>query len=255
MIILKYMFNFGKNWQDYSKKINKNNIEDSLKNLKLLLKNINLKNLTFIDIGCGSGIHSIAASKLGLAVTSVDRDKTCIKISKHNFKKFYKLKNSHIFQDDILKTKISKQYNIVYSWGVLHHTSNLKKALRNSTKLVKKNGYLVISLYKKTDYDNMWVFIKKNYNKSLGFRYLINVLFIPFFFYISRKKRSYRRGQNWYFDAIDWLGGYPYETMDPNKMKFYFPGFKMLHMSRSNPMKYKGFFGSECAEFIFKKIR
>lgn len=249
------MFKFGKNWKNYSNKITKVNIEDSLRDLKYLLKSLKLKNnLTFIDVGCGSGVHSIAAKKLGFKVTSVDRDKTCIITTKKNFNKFYNSNKTTIFQDDILNTKVFKKYDIVYSWGVLHHTGNLWKALNNVKKLVKKNGYLIISLYKKTAFDRMWVFIKRYYNKFRVFRYFINILFMPFFFYISKKSRSYRRGQNWYFDAIDWLGGYPYETMSPEKMKFHFSGFQMIYISRNKPMKYKGFFGSECAEFIFKRI-
>lgn len=250
------MFKFGKNWENYSDKINKKNIIDSLNDLKFLLRKIPFKKgFSFIDIGCGSGVHSIAASKLGFKVTSTDRDKICVKTTKRNYLKFHNFANNRVFQDNILNSKITKKFDIVYSWGVLHHTGNLTKALNQIKKLVKKDGYLIISLYKKTESDKMWFYIKKKYNQKIFFRFIINLFFIPFYYYISKKKRFYRRGQDWYHDAIDWLGGFPYETIDPDKMKYYFKDLKLIFVSRKKPMKYKGFFGSECAEYIFKKNR
>ena len=151
------MFKFGKNWENYSDKINRKNIMDSLNDLKFLLRKIPFKKgFSFIDIGCGSGVHSIAASKLGFKVTSTDRDKICVKTTKRNYLKFHNFANNRVFQDNILNSKITKKFDIVYSWGVLHHTGNLTKALNQIKKLVKKDGYLIISLYKKTESDKMW---------------------------------------------------------------------------------------------------
>ena len=67
------MFEFGKNWNNYSKKIRSKNIHISIDDLKYYL-GIKLKNKKFLDIGCGSGLSSLAACKLGARVTSFDVD-------------------------------------------------------------------------------------------------------------------------------------------------------------------------------------
>ena len=142
------MFKFGKNWENYSDKINRKNIMDSLNDLKFQLRKIPFKKgFSFIDIGCGSGVHSIAASKLGFKVTSTDRDKICVKTTKRNYLKFHNFANNRVFQDNILNSKITEKFDIVYSWGVIHHTKNPKKTFSKLSKSVKIEGKFGIYVY------------------------------------------------------------------------------------------------------------
>ena len=142
-------FEFGKNWASYSKKINDNTLQKSINGLKKLLpSNLSIKEMSFLDIGCGSGLHSMSAKELGFKqVISVDYDENSVLTAIQNAKKLGS--KIHVFKDDILETKINKKFDVVYSWGVLHHTGNLKKAIENSSKLVEENGIYIIAIYRK----------------------------------------------------------------------------------------------------------
>ena len=149
-------FDFGKNWKTYSKKINDSHILQAESNLKENLKD--LKNKTFLDVGCGSGIHSLAALNLGAKkIVATDFDP----ISVETTSKLLKSKNFdsavfNVFQDDILNTRIVEKYDIVYSWGVLHHTGNMWSGIEKVTEFVKNDGSLFIAIYVTNRFSKTW---------------------------------------------------------------------------------------------------
>ena len=109
--------NLGENWASYSKRINNNTLQKSLYGLKKLLpSNLSFKTMSFLDIGCGSGLHSLSAKKLGFKhIVSVDYDKNSVLTTIQNAKKLgFKI---NAFEDDILKQKINRKFDVVYSWG------------------------------------------------------------------------------------------------------------------------------------------
>ena len=122
-------FGFGDNWKAYSNNINETQLKSAKEGvLKLLPNKFPLKLKSFLDIGCGSGLHAIAAKEIGFQrVLASDYDKVSIETACKNRDLF----NSEIeiIQDDILNSEIKKKFDVVYSWGVLHHTGNMDKAI------------------------------------------------------------------------------------------------------------------------------
>lgn len=146
-------FSFGRNWKRYVKYVLNEDIlqnaQDSL--VRFLGENFDFNNKVFVDIGCGSGIFSIAALNLGFSkVLSVDIDKQSIEATLLARDKFapQAIENWEIFQGSILedsllqtlRKKIGDKKIIVYSWGVLHHTGDLQKAMQNVMDLVSGGG-------------------------------------------------------------------------------------------------------------------
>ena len=251
------MFNFGKNWLNYSKIVKDEDLEIMKKSLINLIGLENIKNKTFLDIGCGSGLFAIAAKKLGAKkVMGIDILSDSIKSSEENKERF-NIQDVYFKQISILdnETKTLGKFDVVYAWGSLHHTGKIWKAIENSSYCVENNGLLILAIYNKHITSKFWWNIKKLYNcknrvlkKMIEFWYLTFIIPIKFILF-TREYIKDQRGMNIYYNAIDWLGGFPYEYATKNEVVLY------LNKEKFQLIKYipaRGLTG--CNEFIFRKI-
>ncbi|RKY84732.1 hypothetical protein DRQ09_08200 [candidate division KSB1 bacterium] len=174
-------FDFGKNWQSFiNNYLNDERIDEAKKSLCNFLEMENLKRKTFLDVGCGSGLFSLAAIKLGAEkVVSFDVDPYSVKCAEALYKNEGSPSNWQIFEGSILDESLIKSigtFDIVYSWGVLHHTGDMWKAIDNVCHLVKKDGLLYIAIYNRADGlaiypdgrfgpSKFWKFEKRIYSK------------------------------------------------------------------------------------------
>lgn len=264
-------YKFGKNWKSYlSEYFNENSLKEACKSICTFMGVDNFKGKRFIDVGCGSGIMSLAAIQLeAKEVLSIDCDIDSIEATESL--KYFNAINSKNFniskwsikQDSILNRLDLKhgKFDIVYSWGVLHHTGNLVKALNNVTELVNDNGLIYLSIYNEVGGlfgSRFWKRVKLAYNKSPSLiRYFIELFYIikKIIFYILQLKNPFKeinnynkiRGMNFITDIKDWLGGYPYEPATVTKIfKFFkFKGFNLINISTTNRLG--------CNEYLFRR--
>jgi len=149
----KITFSFGKNWKSYLKFLSKERLEIAKNSLTDFLKMKDLKGKTFLDIGCGSGIFSYAAYELGAKkIVSFDIDPYSVLCCKYLHKLSNLPNNWDIFEGSILNNDLSLEldkYDIVHSWGVLHHTGLMWKAIKNAANFVKNGGYFYFAIYNK----------------------------------------------------------------------------------------------------------
>lgn len=258
-------FEFGQNWADFSNDINDETLELAIEGLKKLLpKDFDPNGKSFLDIGSGSGLHAIAAAKIGFSkILCTDYDINSTNTTKRNAEKFDVAGVIEAFQDDILNSKLNEKskekFDIVYSWGVLHHTGNMWKAITNASKFVKDDGHFIIAIYTKTKFCNMWKIIKRTYcnapkfvQKVMGYKYH----FIRSFRQILNgelfKKYEDNRGMNRYYDSIDWLGGYPYESASSDEIISFLEKDFLIQDSFSTTPGL-GLLGTGCAEYTFRK--
>lgn len=269
MFKLKTRYDFGRNWKQFSKSITKLNINQAERSLNELVGDV--KGKTVLDIGCGSGIHALAFLNQGAkSVTCIDYDINSVITTSNLLSKFYKNKNQYsVEKGDILSPKLLnksdiKKFDIVYSWGVLHHTGSMFKAVDNACEFVSDNGSLAIALYIKTSLCNAWKIEKKIYSSYNWIRPFIKFPFFVFLLlgYVIKKKmppwkvlKEYKsqRGMSLFYDIDDWLGGFPYESVNNERIIDYLKKKKFFCQREINTHKRIGFFGSVCGQWLFKK--
>lgn len=264
----KKEFSFGANWEKFLKKLSSRKINLAKESLLSFTKKSNFNNLSFLDVGCGSGLFSLSAVLLGAKkVVSVDVDENSLSCARA-LKKKYNIEDSiwEIKKMSALNPTLqSRQFDIVYSWGVLHHTGAMNKAMENIANIPNSKGLLYIALY--NDFKGFpissktWRIIKRFYAKSPRLiRYIMEKGYISAFFlallilgksprkYVENYEKISIRGMDFYRDVEDWLGGYPFEFASVEKVKLFYEkrDFKLINLNRT---KREG-----CNEFLFTRI-
>jgi len=215
------LFEFGKNWASFSRTINEDHLQDAQSSLVELLGLDNLKAKTFLDIGCGSGLFSIAAARLGASkVIGIDVDPVSIQTSYDNAQRWAQnlpIAFSAISVLDELQMASLGKFDFVYSWGVLHHTGNMCRALEIASLSIKPGGVIVVAIYNRHFTSPLWKVVKWIYNHMpvLGQQLLvwgfIPVIFLTKMVITRQNPLIMKRGMDFVHNIADWLGGYPYE--------------------------------------------
>lgn len=263
-------FEFGKNWSKFLSVLGEDRIVEAEKSLKEMLETEVFENKRFLDIGSGSGLFSLAARRLGAKVHSFDYDALSVACTKELKNRFFGNDvNWTIEQGNVLdKNYLGSlgQFDIVYAWGVLHHTGNMSQALENVVPLVIRGGRLFLSIYNDQGTLSLfWRALKKFYVESSKPIRILVVLWIgiilesggainrlirkqnPFpFKYWAEKKKS--RGMSVWHDLVDWVGGYPFEVAKPEKIFEFYQrrGFLLKKLKTCG-------ISLGCNEFVFMK--
>jgi 2-polyprenyl-3-methyl-5-hydroxy-6-metoxy-1,4-benzoquinol methylase len=229
-------FGFGKNWQRFLRYVDEERIAEGEKSLCSMLDINDLSKKSFLDVGCGSGLFSLAAMRRGaVRVHSFDYDPRSVECAQELKRRYFSGAQNWTIQDgDALDpTYLSSlgQFDVVYSWGVLHHSGNMWRGLENLIPLVASGGKLFIGIYNdQGTQSRIWKSVKERYNRGIAWRLAIIPIFGSYFVgkgfvvdvLIHRKNplnryRQYKhtRGMAYLTDVLDWLGGYPFEVARP----------------------------------------
>ncbi|MBI4947478.1 MAG: methyltransferase domain-containing protein [Bacteroidetes bacterium] len=262
-------FDFGKNWDDFSKNaLTADSISQAKEHFDKLFSGIDIIGKSFVDIGFGQGLSLLIASEKGAKTVGCDINPKCKNVLEKNlvFFRDTKIDAVQTIIGSILKSEIvdvikncspdreTSQYDIVHSWGVLHHTGKMWKAIDNSMQLVEKDGWYIIAIYNKHWSSGLWNAIKWFYNISPGFLkwFMIKIFYVIIsiakFIVTGKNPFTQVRGMSFYYDIIDWLGGYPYEYASVDEIKNYIEkqGFRLIRFNM--PATPTG-----CNEFVFQK--
>jgi 2-polyprenyl-6-hydroxyphenyl methylase/3-demethylubiquinone-9 3-methyltransferase len=267
-------FAFGKNWQSFIDQcLSDERVRLAKESLRALLGMENLEGRTFLDVGCGSGLYSLAAVVLGAEqVTSFDYDGNSVEASEQVRAAYgvpperWSICQGSILDDRFLAAL--KPADVVYCWGVAHHTGDMWRALDNLAHKVNPGGLLQLAIYNKIDRpiggSRFWLKIKRVYNSSSGvvrraMEYAFVADFIlrqlvtlrnPFAAIRNYPKNNRGRGMDFWHDVRDWMGGYPYEFATAGEV------FEYLHTCHELQLeRLKTVYSIGCNEFVFSAPR
>lgn len=152
-------FKFGENWRSFVDTLSERSIEEAERGLARLFPKGELRGHRFLDIGCGSGLHMLAAQRLGAAeIVGFDLDRVSAQtaqalLSAHASSRNWSVNVRSVFD---LDPRRDSAYDVVYSWGVLHHTGDMWSAIRKAAAMVAPGGYLALALYRHTPLCGLW---------------------------------------------------------------------------------------------------
>jgi 2-polyprenyl-3-methyl-5-hydroxy-6-metoxy-1,4-benzoquinol methylase len=262
-------FEFGKNWARFLRTLDERRIGDAQRSLEDMLETKSLAGKRLLDIGSGSGLFSLAARRLGARVHSFDYDPNSVGCTRELRRRYFTDDPEWTVEEG---SALDREYlrglgafDVVYSWGVLHHTGKMWESLENAERLVARGGTLFIAIYNDAGSRSVrWVKVKRLYNRlPRGLRFLVvapsfaamnygNVIkdFLRLRpFQTIRNYGKNGRGMSFWRDLIDWVGGYPFEYARPEAIFDFYRarGFALMRLRTSG-----GAYG--CNQFVFRRV-
>lgn len=259
-------FEFGRNWARFLSVLDDERIAEAERSLRRMLGVDTLQGRTFLDIGSGSGLFSLAAMRLGARrVHSFDFDPNSVGCTQELRRRYFPddarwvVERGNALEPTYLESLGT--WDIVYSWGVLHHTGQMWPALANAAGRVAPGGTLFIAIYNDQGWvSRLWHRVKVLYNRNAVTRALVIAVYFPYFALsglavdvLKRQNpftryREYKkvRGMSKVHDWYDWLGGLPFEVARPEQIFDFYRerGFQLLRLRTCGG-------GLGCNEFVF----
>jgi len=261
-------FDFGENWFDYSKRaLTPERFGQAKADLSTLTEGIELQGKRFLDIGFGQGLTLLNAAGMGANVTGCDINPKCAQALELTRSRMTNQQGVEvkIVVGSILDGQVAEQvrrvggdddgqFDIVHSWGVLHHTGNMKQAINIAASLVRPSGYLILALYNRHWSSSIWRFIKRTYCSSprvvqrLSIWGMYPIIWLAKLLVTGRNPFQQQRGMDFFYNVVDWVGGYPYEyaTIDEVHGLVEPLGFKRIRVIPAEVP-------TGCNEFVYRK--
>lgn len=264
-------FEFGKNWRAFLAELDDDRIAQAVTSLKSMLGVQSLAGKRFLDLGCGSGLFSLAAHQLGAEVVSIDYDNDSVACCRQLHSQYgqespdWEIRQGSVLDDALMESL--GQADVVYSWGVLHHTGDMSRAIELAAQRTGPGGLLMLAIYNdQGGASRRWLAIKQLYHRlpaplrpvwvtliagiyELKFALARAARFrnpLPFADWRAKRKD---RGMSVWYDWVDWIGGLPFEVATPEQIIV--------------PLREQGFVlenlktvgnGWGCNEFVFKRM-
>ncbi len=252
-------FAFGDNWLRFLTKLSDDQIRNAERSLCDMLKLENMQCLRFLDIGSGSGLFSLAARRLGASVCSFDYDPQSVNCTNELKRRYFPDDPQWAVRlgsalDDSFIFRLGR-FDVVYAWGVLHHTGHMREAFARITPTVATGGRLFIAIYNDQGViSRYWALVKKLYNKNTITKLLLFAIHAPYLLALRWLVRaltgrlSLERGMSLWHDTIDWLGGYPFEYAKPDEVLQVFQASGFVLESLKTCGRRMG-----CNEYVFRR--
>lgn len=259
-------FAFGRNWRSFLATLDEHRIDEARRRLCESLGRDNLRGVRALDIGSGSGLSSLVMRQLGADVVAFDYDADSVACTEELRRRYAPdTTNWQIMQGSALDPAFMAglgHFDLVYSWGVLHHTGSMWPAIELATDRVAPHGTLLLALYNDQGRrSRVWRTIKRLYCSSAPGRWVVGAVFYPLFVAYAlwqdlrhfhppgthARRYARKRGMSLFHDWRDWLGGYPFEVAKPEEVvrKLNTHEFELRSQTLTR--------GLGCNEFVFER--
>lgn len=270
-VALGRRYTFGENWARFLELLDETRIAAAVASLRELLGVQDLAGRRFLDIGSGSGLFSLAARRLGARVYSFDYDPSSVGCTAELRRRFapddgqWTVARGSVLDPAFMAGVPSA--DIVYSWGVLHHTGQMHEAIRQAALKVEPGGLFALALYRKTWFCGLWKIEKRLFSRGgprvqaglrgawiAKSRLAHRLRGQSFEDMVRHYAQTSRRGMDYHRDVDDWLGGYPYESITPPACRRYLQGLG-FSLVRENALTQGLSFAdsSGCDEWVFRR--
>jgi len=264
----EHRFEFGANWLDFARHLRIEQIAKAEQSLCGLLGCDTLAGRRFLDIGSGSGLFSLAARRLGARVHSFDFDASSVECTTHLRDLYcpgadgWTVEHGSILDGNYVRTLGT--FDVVYSWGVLHHTGSMDAALGAAARLVSPFGLFAFALYHRTLMCGFWRWEKRWYAGASSeaqrrARAIYIALLRARFIFSGRDFEAYvagyenGRGMDFNHDVHDWMGGFPYESIGGPEVDAIMRRLGCVRVHGEGTPLTVGIFGSGCDEYLYRR--
>jgi len=275
-------FAFGANWRRFLATIDESRVQAAVDSLQDMLGEDALAGRRFLDAGCGSGLFSLAAVRCGAQVVSFDFDPECVRCAQTLKERFaddsaaWEIRQGSVVDETFLAEL--GEFDVVYSWGVLHHTGRMWEAMAAVVGRVAPQGLLWIAIYNDQGIPSrLWTQVKQLYQKLpcwLRAAYVV-VVAIPWAAWrvfcvklpiaiarlvlspikldaslpvAANAGKSPNRGMHWWYDLVDWIGGWPFEVATPEAVVGFYRDRRFSLVNLRTVGSRLG-----CNEFLFRR--
>lgn len=190
---------------DFLTKEDEKNIEKIQGPFKQFTERYISKNHKIANIGCGPGRAEMFLTKYGYDITGVDVSEATLKLAKKRAPKA-----NYIIGDNSNLPFPDQSFDVVISDGVIHHTVDPKRSFLENMRILKKEGFLYLGIYRKFSYYHIiYRYIGKPIRlieKSFIGKYIINLTLIPLYYLVhfikSGGTRKFQGAKNFFYDYI-----------------------------------------------------
>ncbi len=259
-------FDFGRNWDRFSRRaLRPERAAQARADFAALLDGVELAGRSFLDVGFGQGLSLLSAAASGARAAGCELDPLCARVLRRNAALFPEVAAGDIplvagsildreTQAEI-RALVAGGFDVVHSWGVLHHTGDMLQAIEVAAGLVAPGGHLVIAIYNRHWTSPLWRRIKWLYCRlpAAAGRLMVGVLYpVIWAAKLAVTRRNpfrQQRGMDFYYDVVDWVGGYPYEFASAERVRARVEGLGFELLRLVPPRVPTG-----CNEFVFRKL-
>ncbi len=258
-------FDFGQNWAEFSRRaLTAERVAQAREDFAHLFDGLELTGKSFLDVGFGQGLSLLSAAALGARAAGCDVNPVCAEVLRLNAALFPEVSAADIplvvgsILDAGTQARIRslapEGFEIVHAWGVLHHTGDLRRAIRAVADLLAPGGHLVIAIYNRHWSSPAWRRIKWLYcrlprvGQKLAAMVFYPVIWAAKLAVTRRWPDRQQRGMDFYYDVVDWIGGYPYEYASAGEVVTWVEDLGLRCSDRRPAQVPTG-----CNEFVFRK--